>query len=184
MNNDFFDTKLIHSGEPPEKLTGSVAPVLFRTKTYAQKFGVDQEYAYSRGKNPTRVALENKLCELENAKYCSVFSSGNAATSAFLFTLNPGDHILCCQEVYGGTYRILEKLMSRFGITADYVDFSNEQSIIAGIKPNTKYFFVETPTNPSLHIIDLSLVSKVSTKTGIPFVVFLIQNYRGNSFTR
>lgn len=165
-----FDTLLIHAGEKPDA-TGAVAPALYRTKTYAQKFGVDAPYKYSRGKNPTRVALETKLALLEGGLYATTFSSGNAATAMFLFTLSPGDHILCCQEVYGGTYRLLDKVMSRVNVTADYVDFSNEESIKAGIKPNTKYLLVETLTNPSLHVIDLKLVSKVSKETGVPFVV-------------
>ena len=168
MNN--FDTLLVHAGEAPDA-TGAIAPPLYRTKTYAQQFGVDAPFKYSRGKNPTRAALETKLALLEGGLYATAFSSGNAATAMFLFTLSPGDHILCCQEVYGGTYRLLDKVMSQFNVTADYVDFSTKESIKAGIKPNTKYLFVESPTNPSLHIIDLKLVAEVSKETGIPFVV-------------
>lgn len=171
MNKDFFETKAVHAGEAPDKVTGAVAPILVRSKTFAQKFGVEQPYQYSRGANPTRCQLTDKLAELEGGKYVSVYSSGNAATATFLLSMSPGDHILCCQEIYGGTYRLLEDFCKRFGITADYVDFSNEQSIINGIKPNTKYMFVETPTNPSLHIIDLIMVSAISKKLGIPFVV-------------
>jgi cystathionine beta-lyase/cystathionine gamma-synthase len=166
-----FDTLLIHSGEKSDPQTGAVAPVLYRTKTYAQKFGKDQTYQYSRGKNPTRVNLEEKLAALEGCKHAVTFASGNAATTAFLMTLNPGDHILFCQEIYGGTYRIVEQVMNRFGITADYGNFITKESIKARIKPNTKYLFVETPTNPSLHIIDLELVAEVSKETGVPFVV-------------
>ena len=169
--NQHFDTLLIHAGEKPDPQTGAIAPVLHRTKTYAQSFGKDQTYQYSRGKNPTRAHLEEKLAELEGAKYAIAFSSGNAATTAFLMTLNPGDHILFCQEIYGGTYRIVEQVMNRFGVTADYVDFYSKESIKSGIKPNTKYLFVETPTNPSQHVIDLELVAEVSRETGVPFVV-------------
>jgi cystathionine gamma-lyase len=172
MNNTpEFDTLLIHAGEYPDPETGAVIPPLHRTKTFAQKFGEDQTYQYSRGKNPTRERLVEKLCALENGKYATVYASGVAASATFFLTLNPGDHILCCQEIYGGTYRQLEQLMPRFGITTNYVDFSTKESIIKGIKPNTKYLFVETPTNPSLHIIDLELVSQVSKETNIPFVV-------------
>jgi cystathionine gamma-lyase len=166
-----FDTQLIHAGEKPDPTTGAVAPLLCRTKTFAQTFGKEQTFQYSRGKNPTRVQLEEKLATLEGAKYATVFASGNAATSAFFMTLGPGDHVLFCQEVYGGTYRIMENVMSRFGLTADYVSFFTKESIKAGIKPNTKYLFVETPTNPSMHVIDLELVAQVSQETGIPFVV-------------
>lgn len=166
-----LDTKLIHSGEKPDPLTGAIAPVLYRTKTFAQKFGQDQKYQYSRGNNPTRSALEEKLADLEGCDFVTVFGSGNAATTAFFMSLNPGDHILFCQEIYGGTYRIMEKLMSRFGITASYVDFSTKESIKAGVKSNTKYLFIETPTNPSLHLIDLKMVNEVSQEINIPFVV-------------
>lgn len=167
-----FSTKLIHGGEKPDKETGAIAPILVRSKTFAQKeFGVESEFEYSRGKNPTRQKLEEKLVELEGGGQATVYASGVAAEAAFLFTLSPGDHILCCQEVYGGTFRLLDQVLSNFGITFDFVDFSSEESIKAGITPSTKYLFVETPTNPSLHIIDLSLVAKVSKDTGIPFVV-------------
>ncbi len=167
-----FSTRLIHSGEAPDKETGAVAPILVRSKTFAQKeFGIESEFQYSRGKNPTRKKLEEKLVELEGDGQATVYASGIAAEAAFFFALSPGDHILCCQEVYGGTFRLLDQLLSQFGISFDFVDFTSEASIRAGIKPSTKYLFVETPSNPSLHIIDLSLVSKISRETNIPFVV-------------
>lgn len=165
-------TKLVHSGEEPDEATGAIAPILVRSKTFAQKeFGVEGEYQYSRGKNPTREKLEEKLSILEGGGRASVFASGVAAEAAFFLALSPGDHVLCCQEVYGGTFRLLDQFLARFGITFDFVDFSSEESIRVGIKSTTKYLFVETPTNPSLHIIDLSLVSRISRDTGIPFVV-------------
>lgn len=167
-----FATKLVHSGEAPDKETGAVAPILVRSKTFSQKeFGLASEFQYSRGKNPTRKKLEEKLEELEGGGHATVFSSGVAAETAFFLTLSPGDHILCCQELYGGTYRLLDQLLSRFCISFDCVDFTDEKAILAGIKQNTKYLFVESPTNPSFHIIDLELVNKISKKTGIPFVV-------------
>jgi cystathionine beta-lyase/cystathionine gamma-synthase len=165
-------TKLVHSGEAPDEGTGAIAPVLVRSKTFAQKeFGAAGEFQYSRGNNPTRAKLEEKLADLEGGGRAVVYASGLAALSALFFTLSPGDHVLCCQEVYGGTFRLLDKVLARFGVTFDFVDFTTEQSIRAGMKENTKYLYVETPTNPSLHIIDLSLVSRVSKATGIPFVV-------------
>ncbi len=167
-----FGTLAVHAGEEPDPETGAVAPVLVRSKTFAQKdFGKESKYQYSRGKNPTRDKLIEKLEALEGGGTATVFSSGLAAETAFFLTLSPGDHVLLCQEIYGGTFRLLDGFLSRFGITYDFVDFSTEESIQKGIKSNTKYLFVETPTNPSLHIIDLSLVSKVSKKSGIPFVV-------------
>ena len=167
-----FSTQAVHCGEKPDKETGAVAPILVRSKTFAQeKFNVESEYKYSRGKNPTRSKLEEKLSALEGGGLATVFSSGLAAETAFFLTLSPGDHVLLCQEVYGGTFRLLDQFLSRFGIKFDFIDFSSESNIIKNIKPSTKYLFVETPTNPSLHIIDLNLVARVSKKTGIPFVV-------------
>ncbi|MDD5165249.1 MAG: PLP-dependent aspartate aminotransferase family protein [Candidatus Pacebacteria bacterium] len=167
-----FGTLAIHAGETPDAETGAVAPVIVRSKTFAQKrFGKESEYQYSRGKNPTRDKLIEKLEALEGGGTATVFGSGLAAEAAFFLTLSPGDHVLLCQEVYGGTFRLLDGFLSRFGITYDFADFSAEESIWKGIKPNTKYLFVETPTNPSLHIIDLALVAKVSKKACIPFVV-------------
>lgn len=167
-----FATKLIHSGEKPDKETGAIAPILVRTKTFAQnEFGVESKFQYSRGRNPTREKLEEKLSALEGGGETTVFASGLAAETAFFLTLNPGDHILCCQEVYGGTFRLLDQFLTRFGITFDFADFSNEASIRSKITNQTKYLFVETPTNPSLHIIDLALVQKISKDTKIPFVV-------------
>lgn len=167
-----FSTRVVHAGEKPDGETGAVAPILVRTKTFAQKeFGGNPTFQYSRGNNPTRSKLIEKLEALEGGGCATVFASGIAAEAAFFLTLSPGDHILLCQEVYGGTFRLLDQFLKGFGITFDFVDFGNEKSIKAGIRPNTKYLFVETPTNPSLHIIDLALVQRVSQETGIPFVV-------------
>lgn len=167
-----FATRAVHAGELPDKETGAVAPVLVRSKTFAQKdFGVESTFEYSRGKNPTRVKLEEKLEALEGGGQATVFASGLAAETAFFLSLNPGDHVLFCQEVYGGTFRLLDQFLQRLGITFDFVDFNTEASIKAGVKENTKYLFVETPTNPSLHVIDLALVGKISKKLNIPLVV-------------
>jgi cystathionine beta-lyase/cystathionine gamma-synthase len=171
-----LSTRLIHAGEQPDKETGAVAPVLIRSKTYAWNyFDADPEYKYSRSKNPTRTILENKISELESVEkgkiWTTVFASGVAAEFALFLTLSPGDHIIFSREVYGGTYRLIENVLSRFGITGDYVDFNNLESVRKIIKPSTKYFFVETPTNPSLHIVDLKKVQTLSKETGIPFIV-------------
>lgn len=170
--NFSFETLLVHGGEKPDLVTGAVAPVLVRTKTYRQpEFGKEGLWQYSRGKNPTRSILEEKLAFLEGGGDATVFSSGVAAEAMFFLTLNPGDHVLFCQEVYGGTYRLMEKLFKRWGIEFDFIEFKNLSRVRAHIKPSTKYFFVETPTNPSLHIVDLALMKQMSQKTGIPFVV-------------
>ncbi len=165
-------TLFVHAGESPNPITGAIAPVLVRTKTYAQKtFGEEAPWQYSRGKNPTRSILEEKLALLEGAGEATVFGSGIAAEAMFFLTLNPGDHIIFCQEVYGGTFRLMDSLFSRFGIAFDFVDFSRASEVRKFIKPTTKYFFIETPTNPSLHVIDLGLARRLSKETGIPYVV-------------
>lgn len=167
-----FSTRAVHAGEEPDKETGAVAPVLVRSKTFAQKeFGGNPTFQYSRGNNPTRSKLIEKLEALEGGGSATVFASGIAAEAAFFLTLSPGDHVLLCQEVYGGTFRLLDQFLKGWGITFDFVDFGSEEGIKAGITDKTKYLFVETPTNPSLHVIDLKLVQKVSEDTGIPFVV-------------
>jgi len=167
-----FSTLLVHAGEKPDPVTGAIAPILVRTKTYKQpEFGKVSDWQYSRAKNPTRNILEEKLVALEGGGFATVFGSGNAATANFFLTLNPGDHIIFCEEVYGGTYRLATQLFNKFGIIFDFVDFSNLKKVKEAVKTNTKYFFVETPTNPSLHIIDLAKVSKLSKELKIPFVV-------------
>lgn len=167
-----FGTLLIHAGEAPDPQTGSVAPVLVRSKTYAQKeFGVEPEFQYSRGNNPTRKQLEQKLEALEAYEgHATVFGSGVAAEASFLLTLKPGDHVLFCQEVYGGTFRLVDGLLKQFGIDHSFADFSNETSIRNALRSNTRYLWVETPTNPSFHVIDLAFVDSISKATGIPWV--------------
>jgi cystathionine gamma-lyase len=167
-------TRLIHGGEQPDPITGAIAPPLIRTKTFRQPtFGEESKWQYSRGKNPTRSILERKLEALLGDGQATVFGSGDAATTMFLLTLQPGDHILLCAEVYGGTSRLVNQLFAGLGITADYIDFSDPVVVTAAIKPTTKYFWVESPTNPSLHITDLSAIEKLSQETGIPYVADL-----------
>ncbi|OHA27072.1 MAG: hypothetical protein A3C06_01060 [Candidatus Taylorbacteria bacterium RIFCSPHIGHO2_02_FULL_46_13] len=172
-DKDFsFETLSVHAGEKPDPITGAVAPALIRTKTFKQpQFGKEGVWQYSRGKNPTRSILEEKLAALEGGGDATVFSSGVAAEAMFFLTLNPGDHVLFCHEVYGGTFRLMEQLFKRWGIAFDFIEFKSFEHVSKYIRPTTKYFFVETPTNPSLHIVDLALVKKISEKTRISFVV-------------
>lgn len=176
-------TKLIHAGEKPDPTTGSVAPVLVRSKTYQWKSFEDiPKFQYLRGKNPTKTILEEKIAGLESLPrknagnageeiLATCFGSGVAAEAMLFLTLSPGDHIIFCQEVYGGSYRLIEQVLKRFGLSADYVDFTYTKKVKSLIRPTTRYFFVETPTNPSLHIVDLEKVGQLSKETGIPFIV-------------
>jgi cystathionine beta-lyase/cystathionine gamma-synthase len=164
-------TLLVRGGECPDPLTGALAPVLIRSKTYKQpEFGKKAQWEYARGQNPTRSSLEKKLVALEGGGLATVFASGLAAETMLFLTLSPGDNILIPYEVYGGTLRLLNKVFATYGISYTQIDFSSEKEIAKAITSKTKYIFVETLTNPSLHVIDLSLVQKVSEKTNVPFI--------------
>ena len=147
-------TNLVHAGEPPDPLTGALAPVLVRTKTFRQpEFGKESKWQYSRGKNPTRSILETKLSALFGKGTATVFGSGDAATAMFLLSLKPGDHIICCEELYGGTIRLLDQLFKDFGIKTTYLDVHSESAIKKAVTPETKIIWVENPTNPRLGIM-------------------------------
>lgn len=164
-------TLFVHGGEHPDPLTGALAPVLIRSKTYKQpEFGKKAKWEYARGQNPTRSLLEEKLAALEGKGYATVFSSGLAAETMLFLTLSPSDHLLIPKEVYGGTLRLLNNIFVPYGVTYSQIDFSSEKDIKQSITSNTKYMFIEALTNPSLNVIDLSLVRKVSEKTSIPFI--------------
>lgn len=166
-----FATKLIHSGEAPDPCTGAIAPVLVRTKTFKQpEFGVESKWQYSRGKNPTRTILEDKLASLAGGGEATVFASGDAATAMLLLTFKPGDHIIACEELYGGTVRLLDQLFADFGIRTSYVDVHDRQAVLAAKRPSTKAILVESPTNPKLGIIDLAHVGKLAKELGVKFI--------------
>jgi cystathionine beta-lyase/cystathionine gamma-synthase len=167
-------TKLVHGGETPDPLTGAIAPVLVRTKTFQQPvFGVESKWEYSRGKNPTRSILERKLESLAGAGQATVFGSGDAATAMFLLTLKPGDHIVCCKELYGGTIRLLDQLFADFGIHASYVDVEDIEAVRKVRTEHTVAIWVESPTNPKLGVIDLAKVGKISQKLNLRFIADL-----------
>jgi len=169
-----FSTKLVHGGEPSDPLTGAVAPVLVRSKTFRQPvFGEEAPYQYSRGKNPTRDILERKLEVLVGDGQATVFGSGDAATTMFLLTLQPGDHVLCCRELYGGTIRLFDQLFAGFGITADYIDIEDIEAVRAAKTDRTVALWVESPTNPKLGVIDLAKVGGIADELGLRFIADL-----------
>ncbi len=166
-----FATKLIHGGEKPDPATGAVAPILVRTKTFAQPhFGVESKWQYSRGDNPTRAILQNKLEELCGDGRASVFGSGDAATTMLLLTLKPGDHIICCKELYGGTIRLLDQLFAKFGIKTDYIDVEDIKEVKRVKTDKTVAIWVESPTNPKLGVIDLAKVGAIAAKLNLRFI--------------
>jgi len=167
-----FETKAIHDGQKPDPLTGSVIVPVYQTSTYEQvAIGKHTGYEYSRTGNPTRKALEDSLASIEGAKHGLAFSSGVAATMAVLNLLKQGDHVICGDEVYGGTYRLIEQVMKKWGLEADYFDVDNIRGLPYFIKPNTKLIWIETPTNPLLKIIDITFVSRIAKKYGLLLVV-------------
>jgi len=168
MNKEFgFGTKAIHAGQPPESTTGAVMTPVFFTSTYAQKSpGEHQGYDYSRGDNPTRTAYQACIASLENAKHALAFSSGLSAITTVVQTLKPGDHVLCCDDLYGGTYRLFERIIKGFGIEFSFVDLSDLKKAEAAFKPNTKLLWMESPTNPLLKIIDIAALASLAKKRG------------------
>ena len=162
---DHIDTRVVHAGVKPEPITGAVMTPIFASSTFAQKEpGKHSGYEYGRTQNPTRDALENSLADLENGSKAFVFSSGLAAQSAVLELLRPGDHIIAFDDLYGGTFRLLEEIKTKTsGLSISYVDY-NKIDLKNVIRKNTKLIWIETPTNPLLKITDLKKISKIAKK--------------------
>ena len=171
-SNSRFETRAIHIGNEADKETGAVSPPIHLTSTFKQTaVGQNNGFDYSRAGNPTRKRLEDNIATLEGGKYGISFSSGMAATTALFQTLNAGDHVIIGHNVYGGTYRMSVKVLSRHGIEFEFVDAREVSSIEASIKSNTKLIFIETPTNPLLELSDINGVSKICSANGILLAV-------------
>jgi cystathionine beta-lyase/cystathionine gamma-synthase len=155
-----FSTKAIHAGNEPDEKTGAVNVPIYATSTYANEaFGESKGYDYGRTINPTRAALETNLAALENGKFGFAFSSGMGATHAVSSLLKQGDHVIVSANVYGGTYRIFERIMRKLGLDFSWVDTSIKEAINKALKANTKMIFIETPTNPMLTLTDMSMIN-------------------------
>ncbi|MGQ0827731.1 MAG: cystathionine gamma-synthase [Bacteroidota bacterium] len=158
-----FGTKAIHAGQEPDPSTGAIMTPIYQTSTYTQESpGKHKGYAYARGKNPTRVALEQCLAELEGAKYGLCFSSGMGATDAVAKLLRPGDEVITGDDLYGGTYRMFTKVFANFGIKFHFIDLKDANNIKKHINANTKMLWLETPTNPTMQIIDIEACAKIA----------------------
>ena len=167
-----FETNAIHIGNEPDSSTGSISPPIHLTSTYVQEgIGKNKGFDYSRGKNPTRQRLEENIASLEGGYDAIAFSSGMAATTALFQDLNQGEHVIISRNVYGGTYRMTTKVLSNHGLQFDFVDTTTIQNIEKAIKKNTKWIFVETPTNPMLEITDIAAVSDLCKKNDLLFAV-------------
>ena len=158
-----FGTKAIHAGQEPDPTTGAVMTPIYQTSTYWQKSPGDHKgYEYSRGTNPTRKALEGCLAALENARYGLAFASGMAATDAVLKLLSPGDEVITGNDLYGGSYRIFTKVFANYGIRFHFIDMTDAGNVAAHINDKTKLIWIETPTNPTMQIIDISAIQQVA----------------------
>ncbi len=158
-----FSTKAIHAGQGPDQTSGAIITPIYQTSTYAQSgMGEHKGYEYARTGNPTRTALENCVAALENGQYGLAFSSGMAAESAVLSLLSAGDHIVSCDDLYGGTYRIFERIMGRYNVETSYVTAGDIAEYEKALRPNTKLIWLETPTNPLLSLIDIQAVVDIA----------------------
>ncbi|NOK58951.1 MAG: cystathionine gamma-synthase [Chloroflexi bacterium AL-W] len=167
-----FATRAIHVGQDPEPATGAVVVPIYQTSTFAQDdIGVHKGYEYARTDNPTRTALEEALAALDNGHYAVTFASGLAAETTVLLMLSAGDHIICGDDVYGGTYRLFDKVFTRHGLTFDYVNTSNSDQVAAAIRPETKLIWLESPTNPLLKLADIATITQIAKPRGIRVVV-------------
>jgi cystathionine gamma-lyase len=167
-----FGTKAIHAGQEPDPSTGAIMTPIYQTSTYVQESpGKHKGYAYARGKNPTRAALEKNIAALENAKHCLCFSSGMGATDACIKMLRPGDEVIAADDLYGGSYRMFEKVYAPFGIKFHYISMQDTSNIAKYINANTKMLWVETPTNPTLKIIDIVACAKIAKEKNLILVV-------------
>ena len=167
-----IETLCVHAGVEPEPGTGAIMTPIFQTSTYVQQGpGQHKGYEYSRGGNPTRTSLEKALAALEGAKHAVSFSSGLAAEQAVVQTLDPGDHVLVSQDVYGGTGRLFRRLFAKYGIEFEFIDLRDPALVLSRVKPSTRMIWAETPTNPLMQIVDIEALGTLAKKSGAKLVV-------------
>jgi len=166
------DTLAIHAGQEPDPTTGAIMTPIFQTSTYVQSSpGVHKGYEYSRTQNPTRHALEACIAAVENGKHGIAFASGCATTDAVLHLLSAGDHVVACDDLYGGTYRLFTKVLARFGVEFTFADLSDPATLRQHLRPNTKMLWLETPTNPMLKLVDIAALAEIAHAAGSLVVV-------------
>ncbi len=167
-----FETKAIHAGVTPDSSTGAIMTPIFQTSTYVQASPGDHKgFEYSRTQNPTRQVLEANIAALENGKYGITFSSGLAAMDAIMKLLRPGDEIVSTNDLYGGSYRQMRQVYENFGIQSTFISMAQAETIIPFLSEKTKLIWIETPTNPTLNIIDIQAICKIARAKGIWTVV-------------
>jgi len=167
-----FATRAIHCGQEPDPLTGAVSVPIYPTSTYVQQgIGEHKGYEYSRVSNPTRTRLEENLAALENGMAARVYASGMAAIHAIVTMLKSGDHVVCGNDLYGGTPRLFNQVMADFGLEFTYIDTTEADNVERAIRKNTRMVYVETPTNPLMRLSDLAAISTVCRRRKVPLVV-------------
>src|SRR6185503_18929271 len=167
-----FGTRAIHAGQRPEPLAGAIMTPVYLTSTYVQDaLGEHKGYEYASGKNPTREAFERNVAALESGRHGFAFSSGMGCLDSLMKLFRGGDHIVCGENVYGGTFRLFDKILQHYGLSFTYVDTRDAQKVEDAIQPNTRAILVETPTNPLMRITDLSAVGSIARRAGAFFIV-------------
>ena len=167
-----FSTRAIHAGQRPDPTTGAIMPPIFQTSTYAQEsLGVNKGYEYARGKNPTRECLERNVAGLEGAQHGFAFSSGMGCVDSIMKLFKSGDHIVVGSNVYGGTYRLFDKILTNFGMQFSWVDTRDPQRVADAMKKNTVAVMLETPTNPLMQLTDIAAAAQIARKAGALTIV-------------
>ena len=167
-----FATRAIHAGQRPDASTGAIMPPIVQTSTYVQDaLGVNKGYEYARGKNPTREALERNVAALEGGRHGFAFSSGMGCIDSLMKLFKAGDHVVCGENVYGGTYRLFDKILRHFGMCFTFVDSRDPQLVEDAITPKTVALLIETPTNPLMRLTDLAAAGGIAQQRGILLIV-------------
>ncbi|MDQ6718736.1 MAG: PLP-dependent aspartate aminotransferase family protein, partial [Gemmatimonadota bacterium] len=167
-----FGTRAIHAGQRPDILSGAIMTPIYTTSTYVQEgLGKNKGYEYARGKNPTREALERNVAALEGGVHGFAFSSGMGCLTSLMMLFKSGDHIVCGENVYGGTYRLFDKILQNFGLEFTFVDSRDPNRVADACRKNTAAILMETPTNPLMRITDLSAVGEIAKTAGALFIV-------------
>jgi cystathionine beta-lyase/cystathionine gamma-synthase len=168
-----LETLALHAGTPPDPTTGAILTPIYQTTTYRQEcVGKDKGFTYSRSGNPTVSALERRLAALEGAEFCTCYATGLAATTALcLALLRSGDRVVVSQAVYGGTVRLFQQVLARFGVEAEFLDTADGQALATALRRPTSLVFIETPANPTLKLTDIQLAARLAKEAGAPLVV-------------
>ncbi|HKY97017.1 MAG TPA: PLP-dependent transferase [Gemmatimonadaceae bacterium] len=170
--NAGFGTRAIHAGQRPDPLSGAIMTPIYTTSTYVQEgLGENKGYEYARGKNPTRQALERNVAALEGGTHGFAFSSGMGCLDSMMKLFKSGDHVVCGENVYGGTFRLFDKILQHFGLEFTFVDSRDPQRVADAMRPNTKVVLMETPTNPLIRLTDLKAVGEIARKANAIFIV-------------